>query len=179
MPCNDPLQKCAIVTPSGCVQWTGTLSTDSNTVISDCTISINDIIKQQDDNITLLLGHNKIKVNDLRDADVCSKIFPHIEDLKIKSTDSFVYNDKVVLELVGIVCDLQSQISTVHDKTSLNKDFFDLKLPSSIKNMLSCLQCDNGCDPLLPLTLKDFFEIIAKKIVNLPCEQCDGGCLDC
>ncbi len=179
MSCNDPLKKCADPQPSGCVQWTGTLPEDSRVSLTGCENSINEILLQFDSNLTLVLDHVEITVDELRDADVCEKIYPNINSLKVKTTDQFVYSDKVILELVKIVCDLQSQIRTIHDTVKLSSDFFDLPLPTNIQNMLSCLVCDDGCDALQPTTLKNFFEIIAKKIVELPCKTCEGGCIDC
>lgn len=177
MPCNDPISKCVEITPSACVKFTGSFETNSRTTY-DCHTSLNSILSQFDKNITLVLDHTEITVTELKDADTCKKIYDNIEALKVKSTDGFVYTDVVVLELVKIVCDLQRQIAIIHDETTLSSDFFDLKLPQDILNFIACLVCDDACDPVLPLTLRDFFEIVARKVKSLPCEDC-GGCVNC
>ena len=178
MPCNNPLEKCCEVTPSACVQWTGSLGADSRT-IADCETSLNRIIEQIDANLTLVINHVEIKIADLRAADVCEKIYSHIDDLKVKSTDGFVYSDKVVLELVKIVCDLQAQISIIHNNTKLQDTFFDLELPDTMQQAFSCLICDEGCDATRPVTFRDLLTILAGKIRDYEVKNAQLGCTDC
>lgn len=183
MNCKNPLEKCCEITPSGCVQWTGNLSTGSRT-IADCEISLNSIIEQMDSNLTLVLNHIEIKVSELKDADTCKKIYDHIDDLKVKSTDGFVYSNKIILELVKIVCDLQSQISIIYENTKLKDSFFNLELPDSLKADFACLTCDEGCNELGPNTFGNLLHLLVGKIIDyekkhekLGCAYC--ACTDC
>lgn len=176
--CNNPLEKCCEVTPSACVQFTGTFGLDSRT-LTECETSLNSILEQFDANITLLLNHVEIKVADLRAADTCEKIYSHIDDLKVKSTDGFVYSDKVVLELVKIVCDLQAQISIIHNNIKIQDSFFDLELPDTMQQAFSCLTCDEGCDQAKPVTFRNLLTILAGKLLDYESKHEKLGCKDC
>lgn len=180
MACKDPLKKCSSPTPSGCVEWTGNLSQSTRIIVDDCSVSINAVIEQIDYNLLQLHKGMQIKVSDITNNDPCGKIdLSNITHRDNNYNYEYTTSSEVIQQLVKNECDLQDQISIVHNGVTINTSFFDLKLPSNIRNMLSCLSCDNGCDPVQPLTMKDFFEIIAKKIVELPCKPCEGGCIDC
>lgn len=180
MACKDPLKKCATTTPSGCVEWTGNLPELTYLCVDDCSISVNSLFLELDRNVTLLRGASTLPVQDVIEADTC-----HLLDLSnITNRDSCVTGDFVKIsdltkQLITTDCNQKEQIEIVHDGTKLNSEFFDLQLPENIQNMLRCLVCDQGCDPLYAVTLKDLFELIAKKIVDLPCKPCDPGCINC
>lgn len=178
--CKDPLEKCCQITPSACVEYTGAFRQDTR-FDATCRVSINVLFEQIDEQIVILSNGVEIPVDRLREKDVCNKI--DVSSITIRPTNparpDYVKVNDVVKQLVGIVCDLQSQISIVHDTEKLNKDFFDLELPDDIKSMLGCLQCDDGCDPLYPTTLRSLLKILAMKTVELPCKVCNPTCPTC
>lgn len=185
MSCNDPLSKCCEITPSSCVQFTGTLRADSF-LKAECETSITSLIEQIDEQIVILSSGVQIPLQALKDADTCSKI--DVTDITIRPSDyrrsDYVKVNDVTKQLVSIVCDLQSQIRTIHDTNKLSIDFFNLPLPDSMVDKLSCLNCDSGCDSNYPTTLKSLIEILVGKIIDyenkhakLNCESC--GCIDC
>jgi hypothetical protein len=185
MSCNNPLEKCCEIVSSSCVQFTGTLRSDSF-LTAVCETSVTSLLEQIDEQIVILSSGVQIPLQALKDADTCSKI--DVTDITIRPSDyrrpDYVKVNDVTKQLVSIVCDLQSQIKTIHDTEKLNIDFFNLPLPDSMVDKLSCLNCDSGCDAKSPTTLRTLIEILVGKIIDyenknskLNCENC--GCIDC
>lgn len=179
MSCN-PLDKCCNPQPSMCVVWTGTLSTDTYLYIDND--SLNTLLEEIDLNINSALRGSRLNIADVTDNDTCSLIdLSSITNRDRKTSRSdYVFVSDLTKQMLRNQCTIKASIDFIYTGNQLTEDFLNLELPNSFKDLVACLNCDNGCDAVYPTTLGSLLEILVGKVLayenansKLNCDHCN------
>jgi hypothetical protein len=179
MSCN-PLDKCCEITPSTCVLVT--IDLDAHTYLRPAGSGLNDYLKEFEFQINYLNQASHISTRELTDYDTCNLIDRTNIIYRDRNTNfpDYAFVSEVLKQSLTNICTIKSSVDYIYHGGKLTDEFLNLELPDKFKDLVSCLNCDDGCDAKIPTTLGNLLEILVGKIIayenansKLNCDKCN------